>query len=115
MTVSGGALTLAAAAIGLLLLSGLWVEWRYRGFARLPVHFDGSGRATRLAPRRVVIWSTPTIFVGLNGFIVFLVQTLPRDDLRGEPDEALMIVAIVLLGAQLFILWLVERWARGGG
>ena len=110
MIVSGGALTLAAAAIGLLVCSGLWAHWRYRHLSQLPAHFNASGKATRLAPRNVVIW-TPVIFAGL--LFTGLLLGLPPEKVRGDPGHAVILASLVLLGTQAFVLWLIGRWARG--
>mgnify|MGYP006267143571 CR=1 FL=1 len=112
MTVSGGALTLAAAAIALLGMSGLWAERRYRRLDRLPAHFDVSGNPTRFAPRPVVIWFTPAVFTGALLTIVTLVTTLPGEQVRGDPDHAVIGASLIMLGAQAFVIRLVDRWAR---
>ncbi|GMN03323.1 DUF1648 domain-containing protein [Erythrobacter sp. MTPC3] len=111
--VSGGALLVAAAASLLLILSGLWAEKRFASFDRLPAHFNGAGKPTRFASRRLMIWLTPVIFIALITLVISLLATLPENQINGDPDDAVVLMSTIIIGAQAFILWLTTRWARG--
>ncbi|MEL6530323.1 MAG: DUF1648 domain-containing protein [Pseudomonadota bacterium] len=106
------ALVVAAVAICLLVLSGLWAERRFRRFDQLPAHFDFAGRATRMASRSFVVWLAPSIFIAILGLTVFLAYAMPADQLNGDPGEAIVYSSVIILGAQIFVLWLIDRWSR---
>jgi len=111
----GSALYIVGAALLSLLASSIWAELRFARHARLPAHFDVSGRVTRFAPRRVVIWLTPAIFAAVLALIIGLGQTLPPEWINGDPANAVIVSSLVICGAQGFVLWLIHRWAHGAG
>lgn len=115
MTISGGVLTLAAAVIALLGLSGFWAQRRYRRFDRLPVHFNASGKPTRFAPRRAAVWAAPVIFAVVLALVAALARALPPDQVRGDPDHAVILASLLVLGGQVFVLWMIDRWVTGQG
>ncbi|MGB7419837.1 MAG: hypothetical protein WA918_11715 [Erythrobacter sp.] len=109
------ALAFAGLCVAAIFLSALWAERRFDRFAKLPARFDMQFRATRLAPARLVIWSTPAIAMGVIGLIIFLVTMTPSEQINGDPDVTLALSAALVLGAQFFVLWLLVRWARAHG
>ncbi len=111
--VSGGALICAATAIIMLVLSGLWAEYRFRRFDRLPAHFDWTGRPTRYATRSFVIWLTPAIFAALIITIVFAINFVPKQYVSGDPSIAVMLASAIIVLAHGFVLWMINRWADG--
>ena len=110
--VSGDALLFAVSCAALLFLSAIWAEFRFRRFQKPPADFDISGKATRFASRSFVLWLTPAIFIGLISLIIWLVERLPPDQVNGDPDTTVMLSSGIIVAAQVFILSLLERWAR---
>ena len=97
---------------GALLASGIWASRRYARFDQLPGHYDFTGRPTRMTSRRVMVWMLPVLFsVSLIGLALFT-AVLPQEMQNGDPSVGLLISGAALLGAQLLVLWLTDRWAR---
>ena len=111
--ISAGALVFAGLTFGFLVASAIWGSKRFRHYREVPAHFDIRGRATRTAPREYVIWSITAVFAALILGIVALVSIFPREAIQGDPNSAIVIASSAVFAAQLFILWLIERWARG--
>ena len=97
--------------VGLLLLSGLWASRRYARFERLPGHYDMAGNPTRMAPRHTTVWMLPIIFSLVLLAIVTFTIVLPREMLNGDPAIGAFVGGVCLSGAQVFVLWITERWA----
>ena len=109
---AGLPIVVALPFVGLLLLSGFWASRRYARFEKLPGHYDLAGNPTRMAARRTVVWMLPVIFsVALLAIATFTVG-LPREMLNGDPTIGSLVGGIGLLGGQISVLWITERWAR---
>lgn len=102
----------AAAGLVLLLTSALWANRRYRRFDRLPTHFDIRGNADAIGSRNVVIWLLPTVFAVMLSAICGMFMLVPAEAQNGDPVIGMIFAAIGLVAAQLFILFLTERWVR---
>lgn len=98
--------------IALLLASGVWANSHFSRFDRLPAHFDASGKATRLAPRRVMAWLLPVLFSVVLTLVTLLAAFVPPQYRNGDPLVGALVGGFALLGAQAFVLWLTARWAR---
>lgn len=98
--------------IASLLASGVWADRHFDRFEKLPAHFDISGKATRLAPRRTMVWLLPTLFSAILVFTALLGLVVPPEQQDGYPVAGVMFSGGALLAAQGFVLWLTERWAR---
>ncbi|MBU1253436.1 hypothetical protein Q9K01_03295 [Qipengyuania sp. DY56-A-20] len=98
--------------VGLLLLSGLWAGRRYARFEQLPGHYDIAGNPTRMAPRRTMVWMLPMLFSLVLLTIATFTALIPREMQNGEPAIGALFGGVSLVAAQMFVLWLTERWAR---
>ncbi|MEM7780067.1 MAG: hypothetical protein AAF697_06735 [Pseudomonadota bacterium] len=107
-----GELVLVCASVLILLASGWWTDRRYRGFTMIPAHYDVRGRATRMAPRRTMAWTLPVLFSCLLVILTFVVAAAPDAYSDGSPLMWALINSVTLIGAQVFVLWLLARWAR---
>ena len=101
--------------VGVLLASGAWASRRFARFEQLPGHFDFRGRATRMAPRRVMVWMLPILFSAMLVFITLLTEMVPPEYRNGDPLVGALIGGVSLVGAQALVLWLTDRWARRQG
>lgn len=95
----------------LIMLSGLWANQRFKRFDRLPGHFDISGKATYLAPRSVIIWYIPISLAALLIAITLAGILIPGELQNGDAVTGVVFGGVCILGAQILILWLTERWA----
>ena len=95
-----------------LTYSGYWAARRYARFDELPGHYGFDGEPTRMAPRRVMVWMLPVIFGCILAMIAALAVILPREVQNGDPVVGALLGGVGLLGGQVFVLWLTERWAR---
>lgn len=75
----GGALLVAICAFAAMIGSAAYAGRRFSRFAQVPAHFNFVGRATRLAPRRFVIWSTTGILAGVIAMIASFRSYCRRD------------------------------------
>lgn len=107
------AISLALPFIAVLLASGAWASRRFAAFDELPGHFDFKGRASRLTPRKVMVWLLPATFSVMLLVISGAMGAIPRELQNGDPTTGILIVGITLVAAQGFVLWLTDRWARG--
>lgn len=98
--------------VAVLLASGAWANRRYARFERLPSHFGITGKADAYAPRGTMAWLLPLLFSAALIAIAVFVAVLPREMQNGDPLVGVMVGGSGLAGAQLFVLWLTERWAR---
>ncbi len=98
--------------VGLLLLSGLWASRRYARFEQLPGHYDITGNPTRMASRATMVWMLPIAFSCVLLAIATFTVVLPREMLNGDPAIGALVGGVCLFAAQLFVLWLTERWAQ---
>ncbi|MEE4201403.1 hypothetical protein [Erythrobacter sp.] len=115
MNVDVGTLAGVGLAIVLLMLSGFWTDRTYRRFDMLPGHYDIAGRATRMAPRRMMAFLLPVLFSAMMATFVILAGVLPRDMQNGDPETGLWVMIVAFLGAQALVLWLLGRWASRQG
>jgi uncharacterized membrane protein len=108
------ALALISAAFCILasIALALWSETKYRGYSRLPVHFDISLKADKFASRSFVLWLMPVVSISIVGLIAGMTMLAPQM-VNGEPSDGLVFASILLVLTHLFILWLIDRWARG--
>lgn len=95
-----------------LLYSGLWTSRRYARFNKLPGHYDITGRPTRMAPRRTMVWLLPILFSFSLAVIALLTLVIPKSMQNGDPTIGVIVGGVGLLGGQLFVLRLTEKWAR---
>ncbi len=112
---SGSALLTAGAALLFLGLSGLWADRRFADYAKMPLHYGFGLKPTRMGSRAVAIWlptATMALVLVLN---VALVSLLGDGRITGDSDTALTIGSVVIVAAQIFILWLHTRWANQRG
>ena len=113
--ISGEALLLAGISCLILIALAVWADRRFAGYDRLPRQFGFTGKATAYGPRWVIIWVLPVMFVGMLLMFAFLPGILPPENVNGDPDTGLKIASLVLPCSQIFVLWLLVRWARGQG
>lgn len=102
----------AVFGITILLASAVWADRRYRGYDRLPVHFDWRGRADAFGPRKVIVWLVPGIFAVTLAGIAVLMLWLPREMQNGDPSVGIAVATLAMIGGQAFALWLLDRWVR---
>lgn len=95
----------------LIMASGLWANRRFRRFKRLPGHFDITGKATYLAPRSLIIWYIPIVLSTVLIAIALAGVLVPRELQNGDAVTGVVLGGVCILGAQMLILWLTERWA----
>lgn len=112
---SSGALLMAGAALLFLVLSGLWAERRFASYARLPLHYGPTLRPTRMGSRGVAIWLPTGIMASVIVLNIVVVIALDSDQVNGDPDFGVTLGSLIIAAAQVFILWLHSRWARGIG
>ena len=107
-------LSLAAALsfICMLIGSGVWASRRYARFDQLPGHYDFGGRPTRMQSRRLMVWMLPVLFSLTLAAISLVPMLVPPNLVNGDPMIGVIIAGLGLVGAQVFVLWLTERWAR---
>ena len=101
--------------VAALLLSGLWAGRRFSHHRELPGHFDFAGRPTRMAPRGVMVWLLPATFSFSLLAMAAMIALVPVDQRKGEVAEVvplIVLIALILLGAQALVLWLMIRWER---
>jgi hypothetical protein len=94
------------------LWSGFWASRRYARFEKLPAHFGISGKADSYAPRRVMSWLLPIAFSAVLVAIAILMILIPAEFRNGDPLPGVLVAGAGLLGGQVFVLWLTERWVR---
>lgn len=109
---AGLTIVVALPFVGLLLLSGFWASRRYARFEELPGHYDIVGNPTRMAPRRTMVWMLPALFSFFLLAIAIFAPLIPRELQNGDPAIGVLFGGASSVAAQLFILWLTERWAR---
>ncbi len=115
MTAAGpslAALAYAVLAILVLLASGLWTDRTYRRFDRLPGHYDLTGQATRLDPRRQVAWLVPGLLSLVIVLMIGIAVLVPSEMKRGDSTASLFLTPSILITAQALQLALLRRWAR---
>lgn len=110
---SGAAWISVLATITVLIGSALWAERRYSGYTKLPARFDWRLRAASFMPRSIVLWMTPVVFVGILALIAWIGGNAPPERMHGDPNTGVFSACASVIWAQLFVLWLVGRWARG--
>ena len=98
--------------VAVLLGSGAWASRRYVGFDQLPSHFGITGKADSFAPRRVMSWLLPVLFSLAIVAIGTLSILIPPEMRNGDPVVGTLVGGVSLVGAQIFVLGLTERWAR---
>jgi len=107
---------ISAIAAGVIVIaSAIWAEYRFRDFDKLPAHFGPTLKPTWYAPRFVMVWVVPASLIGVLGFVSWLVWTLPRDQINGDPVTGIVIGSAAIVASQGLILWLLTRWARQQG
>jgi hypothetical protein len=108
------ALIVVATVIGMaiLLASAMWADGRYRGYDRLPMHFDWRGKADGFGPRKVIVWLVPGIFAVTLAAIAAMLIWVPREMQNGDPSVGIVVATLAMIGGQAFTLWLLERWVR---
>ena len=109
------ALICAGSAIVFLIVSGWWTDRTYSRFEHIPGHYDFSGKATRLEPRRQMSWLLPVMFSLTLAFFVVLMELMPRETMNGDPSNGIILIAVVTVASQGLVLWLLARWARRQG
>ena len=105
-------LAITAATVGLLLLSGRWASKRFAEFDKLPGHFDFAGRATRMTSRSRMVWLLPITFSAMMVVVAVMIYSVPGDYGSAGPLPWLIFTGGSLLGSQVFVLWLTDRWAK---
>lgn len=113
--VSAGALLIAGVALLFLGLSGLWAQRRFAGFAQLPMHYGPTLKPTRIGSRGTAIWLPTGIMASVIVLNVVLVVALGDENVNGDPDFGVTLGALIVVAAQVFVLWLHSRWARSRG
>ena len=98
--------------VSALIYSGFWAAKRYSRFDELPGHYGLDGEPTRMAPRRLMVWMLPVLFALSLVIIAGLAVMLPGGARNGNPVVGTLVGGAGLLGGQLFVLWLTDRWAR---
>ncbi len=110
--VSGDALLVAAAACLFLIASAIWAEVRFAGYQRLPRQFGLTLKPKAYGPRWLIIWLVPALFIMTLGMIVFLPDYLPPENINGDPNTGVIFASGAIVAAQVFVLWLLVRWAN---
>ncbi len=105
------ALLVSLPFIATMLAIGFWSERHFAAFKRLPGHFDLSGRASYLAPRRKMTIGLSAFFALLLLVVVIVAVIIPEELRNGDPVVAAALGGAALVTAQGFVLWLTEKWA----
>lgn len=111
--VAGGSTLFASAACLIILASAIWAHYRFADFDRLPRQFGLTLKPTSYGPRWVMVWLLPAILVGTLALVVVLPAFVPPERINGEPETGVLIASVVVVGAQVFTLGLLTRWANG--
>ena len=98
--------------VAVLLASGRWANRRYARFDELPGHYDIRGRATTMAPRRVMAWMLPVLFSIVLVAIAIFTALVPPEYRNGDPLIGILVGGLGLLAGHALVLWLTERWAN---
>ncbi|MEM7703790.1 MAG: hypothetical protein AAF251_17775 [Pseudomonadota bacterium] len=111
MTADGASLSAGAACL-FLLASAIWAHYRFAHFDRLPRQFGLTLKPTSYAPSWVMIWLVPLLLIASLIVIAFLPSFVPPEHINGDPKHGLMIASAVMAATQVWILWLLTRWAN---
>ncbi len=96
----------------ILMLGGVWANQRFAGYKTLPVHFNFRLEADRMASRGLAIWLLPVMFSIMLLGIGYFSSISPREGQNADPVPWMLFTGVVLVASQVFVLWLMERWAR---
>ena len=104
-------IVIAIAGVSVLFGLALRTSRRFGRFEQLPTHFDLRGRADAFGPARVILWIVPGILMSTLALIAAIMVIVPREAQNGNPVVGIVITVVTLVGAQVLIAWLLERWA----
>nr|WP_298895248.1 hypothetical protein [uncultured Altererythrobacter sp.] len=105
-------LATTAGTVIVLVWSGFWANKHFADFDQLPGHFDWAGQASRLTPRRRMVWLLPIMFSFMMVAFAVMPYFVPGDYDPAGAIPWLLFTGASLLGAQAFVLWLTYRWAK---
>lgn len=115
--IPGGFSGAPALAVGgacvFLLLSAVWAHYRFADFDRLPRQFGFTLKPNSYAPAWVMVWMLPAFLLATLAFVVALPTFLPPERINGDPETGAIIASLGVVSAQIFTLWLLNRWANG--
>lgn len=100
-------------AVALLLGSAIWAHYRFAEYDRLPRQFGFTLKPNAYAPAWVMIWVMPAFLIATLAFVVALPAFVPPEHINGDPETGAIFASAAVVGAQLFTLWLLTRWAKG--
>ena len=108
----GGDVLVAGVACLILIASAVWAHYRFANYDRLPRQFGLTLKSNAFAPNWVMVWLLPGILIASLVFVAFLPSFVPEERINGDPETGLLIASVAVVGAQLFTLWLLTRWAN---
>lgn len=111
----GSDILVAGAACLILIASAVWAHYRFADYDRLPRQFGLTLKPNAYAPSWVMVWLLPGILMATLVFVALLPLFVPEEHINGDPETGLLIASAAVVGAQLFTLWLLTRWAKGQG
>jgi len=111
--ITAGSVLVAIASCLIILACSIWAHYRFADYDRLPRQFGLTLKPTAYGPRWMMVWMPPAILIGSLALIVALPAVVPPQHINGDPETGVLIAAPVMVAAQIFILWLLTRWANG--
>lgn len=113
--VSGVPALAVGGACVFLLFSAIWAHYRFADFDRLPRQFGFTLKPNSYAPRWVMVWILPAFLMATLAFVAFLPAFVSPEHINGDPELGPIIASLGVVGAQIFTLWLLNRWAKEQG
>ena len=104
-------LFITAPFVGILLASGEWAERRFARFDELPGHFDFRGRASRMTPRRTMVWLLPVTFSIMLVILAILTGLMAGAEAKPASLGGTFVSIAAVMAGQLLFLILTSRWA----
>lgn len=106
-------IVIAVLTVAVLVAMSARANRRFRGEARLPMQWSVNGSVNWTAPRRVALAFNPVLgTLCLFGFAAMSSFSQPRTGQEGLVIPANIFVALIIIGAHAFHLWLIQRTLR---
>lgn len=106
----------ALVGIAVLVFMSMRANQRFRDHDRLPMQMDWHGAATWTAPRILALLFTPMLSVLVLGLAVAgTIVSEPRAGQEGLEVPVILMLALGLIGAHAFHLWIIARLLRNSG
>ena len=117
--IPGGVSGAPALAVGgaclFLLLSAIWAHYRFADFDRLPRQFGFTLKPNSYAPAWVMVWLLPGFLMATLVFVLVLPAFVSPAHINGAPELGPILASAIVVGAQVFTLLLLYRWANWQG